>query len=118
MDEDEAGLPDVATAASDANDERADGATFDVVNKERAVDVTMELVGASAIPLLVGVTISCDTKTTEVMRTRLEPSIDAVATGGLGTNSVAASKGLLELMDEVVGFDSAKIGLMDDAASL
>lgn len=85
---------------------------------ERAVDVTTELVGASAIPLLVGVTISWDTKTTEVMRTRLEPSVDAVVTGGLGTNSVAASKGLLELVDEVIGPEFARTGLVDDGASL
>jgi len=64
--------------------------------------VTIELIGASATPLLVGVTISCDRKTTEVMRTSLVPSADVVATGGRGTSSVAASKGFLELVDEVV----------------
>jgi len=60
----------------------------------------MELVGASAMPLLIGVTSCCDTKTTEVMSTRLHPCADAVEAAAVGgTNNVAASYGL-ELEDE------------------
>ena len=43
--------------------------TMDVENEEIDVEVTIDWVGANAMPLLVGVTVSSDTKSIEVMRT-------------------------------------------------
>lgn len=87
-----------------------------VERDESAVDVINELVGARTMPLLVGVMISCDTKTTEVMRTVLASPVDVVGAAGFGTNRVAASKGLEEVKDELVGPGPAKTGLMEEAA--
>lgn len=81
------------------------------------MDVIIEVVGANAMPLLVGVTISGDTKTFEVMRTVLVMCVDVTA-GDLGRDTVGVSTRLEVVADELVLPGSAEIEREDDAGSL
>lgn len=94
---------------------------IDIEKDDNIVDVMVELAGASATPSLVGVTISCDVKTTDVIRTMLGLLLNDADAAGDGSKSVATWKafeldvaaeeelgegdaeGLLTAVEEVVG---------------
>jgi len=92
-----------------------------VENVESMVEVTIELVGAIAMPLLVGVTTCCDTKWTEVMKMVVWTSLDNAAAVDAGTNSVATSNGCeLDAADErrfCADVDEVDAALVDGVGS-
>lgn len=81
------------------------------------MDVIIDVLGANAMPLLVGVTISGDTKTFEVTRTVLVTCVDVTA-GDLGKDTVGVSTWLEVVGDELVLAGSAEIEGEDVAGSL
>lgn len=81
------------------------------------MNVIIDTVGANAMPLLVGVTVSGVTKTFEVMRTVLVMCVDVMA-GDLGEEAVGVSTWLEVIEDELVLSGSAEIKGDDDAGSI